>query len=306
MGYSRFILERDIVDNLTTDSSILPLSASMGVFLQEEINNLSPGGSEAITSVVIPGQDGDFNTISIGTLRWVDSNNDIILDLTDTTVNKMTVFRVTDNYSGPAEIRQLTRGSFAVSGPASYWLTSDGVFDSALSIPTDISQVHVMIGFTTGTLFENAYFLDMIFQRTDNNEIVASGTFNTIKRTPFIGVRMEANGFGGVGSPLYSFGGQEDTDSVGFVAPFNATFTEISYQLPDGMYFATSLTMEVYKNGVKVSEFQIKSGLKGGIATLTPSVGCVANDLINFKTGAGTVANQVAIDSILRGEIQGL
>jgi hypothetical protein len=301
--------QQDVVDNLTSTSTIYPLSANQGRVLQNEINNISGGG--IVKADFSSNYNGLIYDMPFGSLDWEASSNQLKVSFDDN-INSLEYITVSSSVknrdiNSNKQFLEVS-GVINISASTSYYFSDDGLLNSSLNMDNEGDTTYLTVGFSTNSPNLTSYSLNLSIQRQQSglDTIMINGLFltNEISTATFIGFSIEANGYPGNQQPIFSWGGRENPSDVGEVIPFPVAFTQMSFTNANNLFDPLASPIELVKNGIPTGSIAtFPAGSQRAVVNINPSVGFAAGDRLSFKRSGGSGASSIALNSIIIGRI---
>jgi hypothetical protein len=305
----KLLSQQDTVDNLTSTSSIYPLSANQGRVLQNEINNISGGG--IVKADFSSNYNGLIYDMPFGSLDWEASSNQLKVSFDDN-INSLEYITVSSSVknrdiNSNKQFLEVS-GVINISASTSYYFSDDGLLNSSLNMDNEGDTTYLTVGFSTNSPNLTSYSLNLSIQRQQSglDTIMINGLFltNEISTGTFFGLSMEANGMPGAQQSIFSFGGRENPADVGVVIPFPIAFTRMSFTNADGIFDALARPIELVKNGIATGSIAtMPAGSQRAVVDINPSVGYAAGDRLSFKRSGGSGPSAAALDAMIIGRV---
>jgi hypothetical protein len=306
------IASQDIIDNLSSSESELPLSANQGRILEEQIQQLNPTSDVFFSSSVEIGFDSTIAELEIGSLNWSGVNNQLTFTLKGDNLSALTninLYNTTDNFDVAQQPQTVSlRGDFGANLDQVYFFSSNGSVDSQYSLNESNSKFLIATTFID-TLGTSSYFLNVEGSRDGSGIILIKGSISKITNPQLdlkIAFRFEANTLPATGGSLFSYGSRENSENVGLIMPRNINFTQISLTQSFGFLAVGPFKILMLKNGSSVKTINYKTGVTGEVVDISPAVPFSSGDVLSFEVG-GNFPNlqNISLGAILYGNISG-
>ena len=291
-----------VIDNLTSTSTTDALSANQGRVLEQQIQNI-------IQDTVFFDSSFDINVddtileFDFMTFYWDSTNNQILFEITDGTLDTCSFFRKTNNYTTfPTQQILRTRGDFGVSLSNFYYFSPAGTLDTNYDLNGQVSRDSVSFTiYATNTGLKYFFTLEVIRDTTTVVGIKGNYVEYTSLSAGRFAYRFEANELGNEGDYVFGFGSREGDSSIGQIIPVDIEFDQIALRFSQSLS-VSNYAINIMKNGGVEKTIAVASGTGSDTITISPSISFSAGDRLSFQAGgSGQVTDTISVDAIISG-----